>query len=261
MPPTTPQSSNTPGKPIPPANQSAGLPTGFGANIGQLQNQQQLQKQATKNANSKLLLIGLIVAMLALIGVGVYAASTASQLSKARTANSLQYQSGYDAGASEQKKKDEDAATQASLGDTKTYTASKELGEFSFTVPKNFSISTAPGTSRDKITILANPDQVDTRSDYLALRVTYRQETFDKVRESYDGFAKSKRNNFKAGEDIQVDGRKAVRYTGQIDRRDKIGTIVLVEVRDSTIVFQTDNNDNATLLSAFSAAVQSARIP
>ncbi|MCC7288777.1 hypothetical protein IT414_00030 [bacterium] len=261
MPPTTPQSPQKPSQPVSPANQPAGLPAGFGANIGNLQNQQQIQKQAVKNANSKMTLILLIVAVIALIGASAFAAYQSSQLAKAKQANALQYDSGYTAGSEAQKKKDEDAATAASLSDTKTYTAPKELGEFNLAVPKNFSVSTTPGTSKDKIVVLANPDQVDTKADYLALRVIYRQETFAKVREDYDSLAKSKRNNFKTGEDIQVDGRKAVRYTGQIDRREKLGTIVIVEVRDSTIIFQTDNNDNATLLAAYNAAVQSARIP
>lgn len=261
MPPTTPQSPKQSGQPVPPANQPAGLPTGFGANIGNLQNQQKLQEQATKSANSKITLILLIIAVIAAIGLGAFAAYQSSQLTKAKTANKLQYDSGYSAGSEEQKKKDEEAAIAASLSDTKTYTAIKELGEFSFTVPKNFSISTSQGSNKDKIVILANPDQVDTKADYMALRVTYRQDAFAKVREAYDQLAKQKRNNFKSGEEIQVDGRKAVRYTGQIDKREKVGTIVIIEVRDSTLILQTDNNDNATLLSAYNAAVQSTRVP
>ncbi|MEI6481474.1 MAG: hypothetical protein WCO19_04180 [Candidatus Saccharibacteria bacterium] len=262
MPPITPQQPQKPGQPVPPTNnQPAGMQPGFGAGIGALQAQQAQNTQKTTAQKQKVLqiVLGVLVFFL-LVAVG-FAIFLGSQLATAKRVNSVQYDSGYSSGSTEQQKKDADQATKDSLSDSKTYTAPKELGEFSFSVPKNFSVQYTYATSKDRLIVLANPDVIDTKASYLGLRAFYKNDLYTNVKTEYDKNVKDKKNNFKASEEIVVDGRKATRYVGQLEKRDKPGTIVLIEVRDSTIILQTDNNENTTLLQAFNTAVQSLKIP
>jgi|GEM_PF-1550831 len=258
MPPVTPQTPK-PAQPIPATIQSGGLPAGFGSGLPVPK--PTLPTGITTDQKAAKLRIFLIVAIVLFVVATVFGIYQSNQLTTIKKLNAVKYDNGYAAGKVDQLKEGEDKAIKDNLTDTKTYIAPKELGEFNFAVPKSFSLAITGGSGKDRLTILSNPDSVNTRSTYLALRVNYRGELYDSVKTTYDKSVKTKREGFRTMEEFTVDGRKATRYTAQFDRREKVGTMVIVEVRDSTLVFQTDNNDNATLVEAFNAAVQSAKLP
>ena len=258
MPPLTPQQpEKSTSQPVPYGGQ---MPQGFGAGIPTPPPaNQQAQLQTTEEKLKRTKIFWYITLTVAVIVLGV-ALFLGVQLGASKAANAHQYSDGKKAGADEQAKKDETTRIAEGLKDTRTYTSSDELGSFSFELPKSYSISTS-ASGKDQLILLANPDKVNVQGQYLALRLTVRDELFTKVRESYDRDAKSKTNGMTGPEDLQVDGRTAIRYKGKLDRRDKAGTIILVQVRDKTILIQTDNNDDATLLEGFNSIVSSLRIP
>ena len=258
MPPITPQQPEKPtSQPVPFGGQA---PQGFGAGIPTPPPaNQQVQLQTTEEKLKRTQLFWYITLGVSVIILGV-ALFLGAQLAQSKAANSKQFDAGKKAGSDEQAKKDDTARIQASLKDTRTYTSSDELGAFTFELPKTYSISTS-SSGKDQLVLLANPDKVGVQSQYLAFRLTVRDDLFTKVRESYDRDAKSKTGGLTGPEDIQVDGRTAIRYKGKLERRDKVGTIILVQVRDKTILIQTDNNDDATLLEGYNSIVSSLRIP
>lgn len=262
MPPTTPQQPKPEGTPVPPADSTPTVvpPPGFGSGVAaaeQQKTQQNLKTTEEKYKRTKTLLYIFIGALalaviVALVFVILYG--------KAVAENKTKFDSGVAAGKEEQKKDDESQAVQATLSDVRTYTAPKELGLFTLDIPKTFSISTS-GSGSTPLVLLANPDKVDTAAKNLALRVTVKNDLYSKVKAGYDRDAKEARNGLKQVEELKVDGRDAVRYTGKFDRRETAGTLVLVEFLDKTIIIQTDNNDEATLLDAYNKILASVKIP
>lgn len=266
MPPTTPQQPKPPSNPVPASAQpSVSAPTvapppGFGAGVAaanQQQVEQNLKTTEEKYKRTKLFLyisIGVAaIGLLAAIGFGIL-------WGNAERVNATKYDSGVAAGKAEQEKIDKNNALIASQGDTRTYTAPNTLGAFTLDIPKTYSISTTTSGSTPLL-LLANPDQVDVNAKNLALRVTVKNQVYSKTREGYDREAKEARSGLKAGEEIKVSDRNAVRYVGKFDRRSTPGTLVLVEYLDKTILIQTDNNEDATLLSAYDKILSSVRIP
>lgn len=258
MPPITPQQPETPtSQPVPFGGQA---PAGFGAGMPAppTPNQQaQLKTTEDQLKRTKLFWYITLGALVITLGIAIFFGISNTQ---SQAANTKKYDEGKKSGSEEQAKKDETAAIKASLSDTRTYTASDELGAFSFSLPKSYSISTS-ATGKDQLVLLANPDKVNSQSQYLAFRLTVRDELFTKVRESYDRDAKSKTGGLTGPEDVQVDGRVAIRYVGKLERRDKVGTILLIQVRDKTLIVQTDNNEETTLLEGYNSIVNSLKIP
>ncbi len=267
MPPTTPQQPKPPSSPVPASSQppvnapTVAPPPGFGAGVAAASQQQVEQNLKTTEDKFKRTKIFLYVAI-GLATVGILAALAFAVLwGNAERTNATKYDSGVAAGKAEQEKIDKNNAEIASQGDTRTYTAPNTLGAFTVDIPKTYSISTSTTTSGNPLVLLANPDQVDVNAKALALRLTVKNQVYSKTREGYDRDAKEARNGLKAGEDIKVSDRNAVRYVGKFDRRTTPGTLVLVEFLDKTIMIQTDNNDDATLLSAYEKILSSVKIP
>ncbi len=261
MPPTTPQQPKPEGTPIPPASEvPITPPPGFGAGVAEVQHQQVEANLKTTEEKYKRIKLVTYVLMGALAIAVIVALVFGFLYGRAVSVNKVQYDKGETAGRDAQKKEDDEATVKASLSDTRTYTAPKELGGFTMEIPKNFSISTA-GSGSTPLIVLANPDKVDTAAKNLALRVTVRNELYSKVKAGYDRDAKEGRNGLKAGEELKVDGRDAIRYVGKFDRRETAGTLVLVEYRDKTVIIQTDNNDDATLLDAYNKILNSVTLP
>lgn len=178
---------------------------------------------------------------------------------QARTANSKQFDAGFDKGASEQKQKDADEQTRASLSDTRVYTAPKEYNAFSFQLPKSYSLVTNR-QGKDVLVLLAYPDKVDFQAKEQAFRLLLRDELYTKVRDVYDKQAKDARSPLKA-EEIKVSSRDAMRYVGKLDRSTKDSTTILVEYLDKTLIIQTDDNSNATFLAAYNSIINSLILP
>ena len=258
MPPITPQQPDTPtSQPVPyagqmPANFGSGMPAPPPAN-------QQAQLKTTEDQLKRTKLFWYISLGVAVIFIGL-TLYFATSLGSSQAANAKKFDDGKKAGSEEQLKKDDTARIQDGLKDTRTYTSANELGPFTFELPKSYSISIS-ANGKDQLALLANPDKVNTQAQFLAFRLTVRDELFAKVRESYDRDAKSKTGGLTGPEEIQVDGRTAIRFKGKLERRDKAGTVILVEVRDKTMIIQTDNNEEATLLEGYNSIVNSLRIP
>lgn len=201
-------------------------------------------------------ILGVLLAVLLGTSIWFY-----TQYSKVSQANTSQFEAGRNQGKEEQKKTDDTAALKASLSDTRTYVAPKELGEFSFDIPKSYSMSsTTDPTKGTPLIFLGNPERVETTSKFQALRLTIKNSLISKEKDNYDKLARDKKVALTGPEEFKISGWTAYRYTGKFDQRDKMGTVVLVEVRDKTFVFQTDNNEETDLLEAFNRTLDSVQI-
>ncbi len=233
------------------------MPSGFGSDT--VSAQQQLQATNLKTTEQKYrrttkflyICLGLfgLVSIIAIILGFVY--------SRQVGLNKGEYNRGYSAGKTDQETVDKEQALKDSIQDTRKYTSTKELGEFSFALPKSFSLVQVSGSS-NPLTLYAHPDVIDQNSLFLAFRMLVKNEVFSKGRDNYDRLVKEGKLK---SEEIQVDGRRAIRYIGKLEKRDKAGTVIIVEVRDKTFVMQTDNNEDKTLLEAFQSIVASTKIP
>jgi hypothetical protein len=255
MPPITPQQP----KPTEPSSGST-PPAGFGSGVAAVEQQKTAMNLKTTEEKYKRTRVLWFITMGALAIAVLVAIGFAVVYGQATAANKKQFDQGYTEGSEEQKAKDAEEATRQGLSDTRGYTAPKELGGFSMQIPKSFSISTNK-SGKDVLIMIAHPDKVDTLAKEQAFRLTVKDELYSKVRDSYDKQAKEKRNGVTAGEDIKISDRDAVRYTGKFDRRDKEGTLVLVEYLDKTLIFQTDDNSNTTLIEAYRNILNSVILP
>lgn len=257
MPPVTPQQPSN-AQPVPP---TGGSPAGFGGGLDAFKQAAPPVQPNVPAAGGKIpWIIAGVIGFIALVlaGVSFY---FYSQLTAAKKANASQFESGRSKGQEEQKQQDASDALRASLDDTRNYVAPKELGEFTFSLPKTFSMSsTTSTTGTNPLVLLANPDRVETTSKFQALRVTVKNSLFTKEKDTYDRLAKDKKTAISEAENLKVNNWNAVRYTGKFDGRDKLGTVVLVEVRDKTYVFQTDNNEAQDLLESYNRTLNSIRI-
>ena len=253
MPPITPQQPNNKSQPVSQANQTT-APAGFGAGLSSLTPQPvQPNLPPQKSQLIPLIVLGLLVLVLGFASFYFF-----SKYSAATKANNTKYADGKKAGQDEQKASDDAQNLKNSQSDTRTYNAPRELGEFSFVTPKTFSIySTTNTASGTPLVLLANPDRVESTSKFQALRVTVKNSLYSKEKESYDKLIKDKKISSSPAEDLKIRDWNATRYVGKFDSRDKPGTVILIEVRDKTFVFQTDNNEAKDLLDAFNTTINS----
>lgn len=199
-----------------------------------------------QNKLLKIIAIILGVIILIMVGVGAWLANKASVNDKALNEK---YQAGISEGRSIQKSEDRKEVREATENPFRTYKAPNQYGGFEVSFPKNWSLA-IDSTSSAPIIGLSHPDLVDIKNDNFALRFTLDNMKFTDTQKKYDRFMKESKRNLESSS-TKVSGIDAIRYTGDIEttssdpsKRKKVGTIVIVPVRDKTLIFQTDSNEN-----------------
>ncbi|MDP4038539.1 MAG: hypothetical protein Q8P54_01045 [bacterium] len=199
-----------------------------------------------RNKLLKIIIIVLLVLILIMLGISIWFGYRAFINQKDLDSK---YQAGVSDGRSIQKSEDRALAKKETENPYRTYKAPNAYGGFEVSFPKNWSL-TIDSTTTDPIIAYAHPDDVDIKSDKFALRFILENAQFAVTKIKFDKQTKEAKRNFTAAA-TKVSGIDAVRYTGILESKTndpketkKIGTVVIVPVRDKTLIFQTDSNEN-----------------
>lgn len=152
--------------------------------------------------------------------------------------------------AAKQKKADDEANRIANELPYRTYTALPVDGGFSLKIPKSWSIYAAHGSDSavTQLDLMADLDVVNNNLASKALnthafRLQLLNKTQTTVIRSYDDKIKKKEVSSKT---IQVSGINATWLEGSIDDQRHNGVVVILPVRDKTMVINTDSRDFLT---------------
>ena len=128
----------------------------------------------------------------------------------------------------------------------KVFAGPADYGQLTFEYPKTWSVYVAAAaTEGGDFNAYFNPGQVDAvgKDTINALRVSIRNESFDKVTEEYQK-AMDRKDSGLTMESVTI-GKNgditANRYTGKIPNTELSGFIVTFKIRDKTAILQTDS--------------------
>ncbi len=192
---------------------------------------------------TKLMLVGVgSIAVILLITTLVFA----SKASTTAAALQAKYEAGNAAGKASQKKTDAIAYNKELTADFRTYEAPTTSGSFRVNYPKNWSLS-IDSTTSDPTLGLVNPEYVNQKSTIgYALSFNLKDTAYAATKKLYDDQVKFSKGKLKV-EAITVSGIKGFKYTGILDPNNqkvsKPGTVVVLPLRDKTMLLQTDNNE------------------
>ncbi|HSX41179.1 MAG TPA: hypothetical protein VLF21_00880 [Candidatus Saccharimonadales bacterium] len=165
------------------------------------------------------------------------------------------------AAAADQKKLDDAANIKANELPYRTYTALPVDGGFSLNIPKSWSLY-AGHNSTDSVVQLDLIADLDVVNNYLnnkvinthAFHLQLLNKTQTNVIRSYDDKIKKKDVSSKT---VQVSGINATWLEGAIDDQRHNGVVVILPIRDKTMVISTDSHD---YLSEFNNILSQAKI-
>lgn len=160
----------------------------------------------------------------------------------------------------QQKQQDAEANRKANDQPFKTFTAEAVDGGFQLQIPKTWSIYYGRSSSgQTQVDFAANPDVVtmnlgrDARNTQ-AFRLQLRREAQSAVIKDYEALLKQKKLTSKG---VKVSGLDATQFEGTIDSQRHEGAVIVVAVRDKTIVLSTEDK---RYLNEFNAIVAAAKI-
>lgn len=151
------------------------------------------------------------------------------------------YQVGMTDGRIAQKEDDRGKIKDANENPYRTYQADPSNGSFSLTFPRNWSLSTS-SSGADQLIGFADPDFVDQKKNKYALRFILRDAKYPTQKDKYQNLVKNSKGKLK-GEDTEASGIKGSKYTGFLEDVKSNGIVVLIPVRDKTLLIQTDNSE------------------
>jgi Flp pilus assembly protein TadG len=143
-----------------------------------------------------------------------------------------------------QKKIDDEANRKANELPYKTYSAAAIDGGFQIQIPKSWSIYVGRNTTgATQLDLLANPDEVTVNLqtggiNTQALDVTLYRRSQQDVVKGYNDKIKAKKLSSKG---ITVSGISGTWLEGSIDDQRHTGVVVIIPVRDKTMVFSTED--------------------
>jgi len=192
-----------------------------------------------KPKRGKGLILGIIGAVVFVILIIVVLAAVSINNSKVKQADlKKQYDTGFEAG----KKEESQANIDAQSKDVRVYKAPSELGSFQVPIPKSWSWAVEAKSSDGTFKGISDPDYIDLLSDFHKFNMTLLKSNYEKVVEDYEKDAKG--GKYKAS-DITVSGIKGRKFTGTVDPKTKQKVeVVVVPLREKTVVFQTDDPDS-----------------
>ena len=143
----------------------------------------------------------------------------------------------------EQKMTDEAEFLEREKEPNTTFSGPADYGELTFNYPKTWSVYVEKDASNGgDFKAYFNPVQVNVvaKSTINALRVTIREDSFEKVVEEYQKAMNKKDSNLTV-ETITVNGVVGNIYTGTIPDTELSGYIVVFKIRDKAVIMQTDS--------------------
>ncbi len=189
-----------------------------------------------KNNKSLIFILAGAVGMIVLIIVVLMVVSINN--SKVQQAE-LQKQ--YDAGLEAGKKEQSLADIEAQSKDVRVYKASPELGSFQVPIPRAWSWGVEARPDDGTFSGKADQDYINLLSEYHTFNMQLTRDQYsEKIKELDE---RSKDGKFSAT-DITVSGIKGRAYIGVIDENNKKNAeLVVVPLREKTLVFSTDDYD------------------
>ncbi len=162
--------------------------------------------------------------------------------------------------AAGQKKQDELANYKANQEPFRTYSASAVNGGFQLQIPKNWSLYAGNNTSSiNQLDLIADPDVIVVNSGTAALNthafhLQLQRQNGATVNRLYQEKLKKK---VLTSTGVTISGIPGTRYEGMIDDQRHNGVIIVLPVRDKTMVITTDVRDH---LEAFDKILSTAKI-
>lgn len=143
----------------------------------------------------------------------------------------------------EQAKKDEADFAEREKEPNRSFSGPDDYGGLSFKYPKTWSLYVAEDASNGgNYVAYFNPIQIDplARESINALNLTIRNQSFESVVDSYKREVEGKEPAMTV-ETITVNGATANRYVGKIPGTEHNGIVVVIKIRDKTVILQTDS--------------------
>lgn len=195
------------------------------------------EADGAKAKQMQLIAIGVgVLAFFLLITTIVFSMSSSKYQKQSTTA----YNDGMETGKKEQKETDTATFNKELTSSTRTYVAPVINGSFEISYPKAWSLSVDTSSSTP-VAGLINPSFVTVQAPEQALRFTLIDTPYASTKKRYDDSTKT----YKAkATEVTVSGIKGVQYVGNINDKSKtaVGTVVILPLRDKTMLLQTDNN-------------------
>lgn len=166
------------------------------------------------------------------------------------------YNNGVAAGKKAQAAADKATIADISQNPYRTYTAPRELGAFTVSYPRDWSVSLNEDTENPLMAYF-NPNYVDVPTNNFALRVIVRNASFNQVKSDYETKVKLSKGKLTESA-IKISDIDATRFSGPIDDKIPNGTVSILQVRDKVFLFQTD--DNSKYLSYYNDIVNKVKI-
>ncbi len=125
--------------------------------------------------------------------------------------------------------------------DTRQFTGPTDYGQVSFDYPKLWSLYVeADAAKGGNYVAYFNPIEIEpvSPSTVYALRIVIQNKTYESMMAEYQKYID---RGLLSMETITLDSNTAVRYTGTIPGTDLQGVIVLIRIRDKTVLLRTDS--------------------
>lgn len=200
--------------------------------------------EPNKGKSNLILILCIVFGILLVLFIGLFINSYMQAQSATKDLNAkraVSYNLGKSAGAKAQKDSDEVAARALAENPYRSYTAPVTFGDFTIKFPKNWSAWVTENiNSSNQVELIANPDAIKVLPDNsvnYALHVYLVNATYADYRQNYDQQVKDKKAKSTA---VTISGIAGTRYEGQYSQT-KSGIIVLIPVRDKTMVLSTEN--------------------
>lgn len=162
--------------------------------------------------------------------------------------------------AAKQKKIDEEANIKANQLPYRTYTAEAVDGGFTLQIPKSWSLYAGHNNGNTtQLDLAANPDIVNYNlaSNGISTQAFKLQIVRKSVQEVVKGYDDRVKKKELTSSGVQVSGISATKLTGTIDDQRHQGSVVILAVRDKTMIIQNQDKNYA---SEFQQILSSAKI-
>ena len=188
-----------------------------------------------KKTKRTLIIVGVVLALVIIatgfLGYRAYQGTTALN---------EKYSTGYNAGKADQGKADDAKIQEINRNPFRSFTAPKELGAFVVSFPRNWSLAVTK-TTGEACSGYWQPDFVDTDSSAYALRISVTDDSYDSSLAKLRASVKSSKNKLTEST-VEVSGVDGAKFSGLIDKKTTNGTVIILPLRDKTMVIQTDDN-------------------
>lgn len=193
-------------------------------------------KKLNQSGEFNFLLLGLVLAILAMIGTSVLSVMYYNKFVEQRDKNQPIIEAAVEKAKEEQKTALESDFREQEKQPNKTYTAPATFGSVKFSYPKTWSSYVRQGSALE---FYAHPNFVPSEGVNYALRMSVTNKQFSSVVGDYD--SKVKKGELKSSA-VNFAGVNGTRLDGTFSK-EQSGSMVLIPIRDKTLQVWTETED------------------